>query len=772
MVDKQTDTKPSDEMTRAAKWLVELDVSKHADREWIERGKRIVKRFRDERSVADVNLARFNILWSNIETIFPAIYSRTPKAEVSRRNRDSDPVARTAAMIIERALQYEIDQYSDFEDSVKLAVMDRLLPGRGVVWVRFDQHEVSRPDDDVVIDVEAQEIQPDAMMLEQLGIMGAQDQTMMQDQGDIGNPMFDVDMLGDPNAVLQRPDFGMLEPVAPMVPEIKEHSWVDYVYWEDFRHGQARIWADVPWIARREYLTKEEGTERFGDKFAQVPFKHEPVGLEEETKRTGAADEMCKAAVWEIWDKRNKRVVWLVEGFEGILDERDDPYGLEGFFPIPKPLFATMTSDQLIPVPDYSLYQDQARELDLLTSRISGLIQTLRLNGAYDSGTPELARILSSDDNTLIPVSNWATLSEKGGIGGSMEWVPIRDVVGALSAAYQARDQVKQVIYEITGISDILRGATEASETATAQNLKRQSGSLRLQTRQREIAMFVTEILRIKAELMMDIYSPETLLAMSGIMDTDDAKYVDPAIELLQSEPLREYQISVAADSLVAIDEEQEKASRMEFIQAVGGYIQNAMQAAEQVPEIAPLALELMMFAVRAFPAAKSIEGAFEQFEQSMRANMEQQDPNAAAQAQQQAQQEAMQAEMQMKQAEMQQDMQIEQMKLQIQQQTDQARIQADVQIKQAQAQMQAQLESERAQRQIEVDQNRAQMQMQQDALIEQQKMEFERWKVELQEATKIQIAGMASAAKGVIQIDPATETATNEIATEIRQDV
>src|SRR5699024_9256112 len=232
----------------------------------------------------------------------------------------------------------------------------------------------------------------------------------------------------------------------------------------------------------------------------------------------------------------------------------------------PRPLYATQTTDQLTPVPDFSLYQDQADEIDLLTTRIAGLSEALKLNGAYDAGSPALARILESPDNTLIPVEGWAGLSEKGGLGGVMEWVPLREVVAALQAAWEAREQAKQVIYEITGISDISRGATKASETATAQNIKRQFGSLRLQNRQRDIAVFCTELLRIKAELMCDIYSPETLLAMSGILGTDDAQYADEAINLLQTEPLREYHISVAADSLVAIDEEQEKQQRMEFL--------------------------------------------------------------------------------------------------------------------------------------------------------------------------------------------------------------
>lgn len=718
----------------AAEWLDELNLRQHDtyEEKWCERGKKIVKRFRAENSETDDGQARFNILWSNIETLFPAIYSRPPKAEVSRRNKDASPVARTAARILERALQFEIDQYPDFDESIRLAILDRLLPGRGVVWVRFEQDEVARP---------AGEDNAAPAMVEPMSADPSLDGgagTMLQMGQDMGLM-----------ALAEQP---------PPPPEVKEHACVDYVYWQDFRCGESRTWADVPWVARRVYMTRKEGIKRFGEKFRRVPLVAQPLGLEDMAQRSGRMDGLKKGAVWEIWDKRTKTAYWVAEGFPDLLDEREDPYGLDGFFPCPKPLFATQTSDRLTPVPDFVLYQDQANEIDLLTTRIKGLTEALKLNGAYDAANPDLARILTADDNTLIPVNNWAGLSEKGGLKGAIEWVPLGEVVAALQAAWAAREQAKQVVYEITGISDIIRGATKASETATAQDIKRQFGSLRLQNRQRDVAVFCTEVLRIKASLMADIYSPETLLAMSGIMDTEDGQFAQDAIALLQSEPMREYQITVAADSLVAIDEEQEKAQRMEFLQSIGGYIERAMQAAQMVPEIAPLALELMMFAVRAFPAAKPVEGAFERFQEALQ-NRPPQDPNAG---EQQAAQTQQQIEMQKLQA----NMQIEQLKLQVQAQSDQIRAQADIQIQQAKIQMQGQLEQQRAQMQAEIDRYRADVDAQGKAAIANMQMEFQRWKAELEAATKIEVANIASKAK----VDnAATQTATREIADEVQ---
>jgi len=112
----------------AGKWLSELKLAKREDEKWAKRGKKIVKRYRDERSGWSDNAKRFNILWANVQTIMPALYGKTPRAQVERRYKDQDPVGRTAAQILERALQYEIDHYGDFDASIKSAVLDRLLP--------------------------------------------------------------------------------------------------------------------------------------------------------------------------------------------------------------------------------------------------------------------------------------------------------------------------------------------------------------------------------------------------------------------------------------------------------------------------------------------------------------------------------------------------------------------------------------------------------------------------------------------------------------------
>jgi len=557
MMEQETEEiNPVDEHRR---WMQELKLAADEDKKWLKRGDKIVKRYRDERQGWSDTGKRYNILWANIQTMLPALYGRTPRAQVERRWKDKDPVGRTASVILERALQYEIDHYGDFDNTNKHAVLDRLLPGRGTAWVRFETKEVAEAE---VIEEPTEDV------------MGEQ------------------------------PDMSY------------ECTPTDYVFWKDFRCSPARTWDEVTWVARRIYMTRADGVKRFGDDFKEVPLAHEPIGLDDLSKAGASQAEqesLKKAIVWEIWSKGDKRVYWVAEGHNKLLDSKEDPYGLDNFWPCPKPLFATQTTDTLVPVPDYALYQDQAEEIDMLTQRIGKLTEALKVVGVYDASQPAIARMLNEGvNNTLIGVDSWAAFGEKGGLKGTVDFLPLDQVVNALNHCYTAREQAKQVVYEVTGLSDIIRGASMASETATAQQIKSQYASLRLKRMQTEVAQFCSDLLRIKAQMMCDLYSPESLIQMSGIMNTDDAQYAEQAIALIKQEPARSFRIEVAADSLVEMDEIGEKQSRTEFMTAFGTVLRDAVPMVQAAPEMGALVGEVLQFVVRTFKGGRQLENVLE----------------------------------------------------------------------------------------------------------------------------------------------------------------
>jgi hypothetical protein len=664
---------------------------------WQARVKKLVKRYRDDtRGQSGNETAKFNILWSNVQTLIPAVYAKLPKADVQRRFGDNDPVGRVASRLIERAIDFEIEHFPDFRSTMKYDVEDRFLGGRGTAWVRYEPHvaPIGIEDDGVSITSDIEEGEGAPQPLEQIEY---------------------------------------------------ERAPVDYVHWKDFGHSQGRTWEEVGQVWRWVYMTREALVERFGAEMArQIPTDSGPETLNayRDSKRQYNLAKVC-----ELWDKETLKVYWFCKGMPHFIDVRDDPLGLEGFFPCPKPLYATTTSDNLVPVPDFVLYQDQAMELDILSDRIDGLVKALRVRGVYDASQPALQRLMTEgDNNALIPVDKWAAFGEKGGLKGSIDLLPLDTIAQALIQCYQARADIKGQIYEITGISDIIRGQSAASETATAQQIKGQYAGLRLRSMQEDVALFATELIRLKAQVMCMRYQPQTILAYSAAEQMSDADkaLIPQALQLIRDKPLRNFRIDIAADSLVQIDEAQEKQDRLQFLQAFGGFLQQALPVGQASPELVPVMMDLLKYGVQAFKAARPLEGTIDAATEQLKQMAAQPRENPAMQ---QAQMEA-----QAEQAKSQMLMQIEQAKLQQSAQVEALKAQNDQQLEQMKQQFEAQL----AQQKIAAEQQMA------------------KYKADLDAATKVMVARI-SANPGLDipaleQQQAVTERVMQDMGGEVRQ--
>ena len=716
-------------LTGVQKWLNVISQYDNEFKKWEGRVNKIVKRYRDDNRNQNTNeTAKFNILWSNVQTLIPAVYARLPKADVARRFGDNDPVARVASQLIERALDFEIEHYTDFRSTMKHAVEDRFLGGRGVAWVRYEPH------------VRAQDEPEDGFQVTE----------------DVDEP--DEEGSQQVKTAMPGVDGAMGEEVEPQEEIEYECAPTDYVHWKDFGHAVARTWEEVTSVWRWVYMTKESLAERFGEEMAKkIPLD---AGPETNKQYSTQSKDFTRAKICEIWDKESGKVYWISKSCPDILDERDDPLELENFFPCAKPLYATMTSDTLVPVPDFVLYQDQATELDILTDRIDGLVKALRVRGVYDASQPTLQRLLTEgDNNTLIPVDKWMAFSEKGGLKGSIDLLPLDTLSNALLQCYRARDEIKNQIYEITGISDIVRGQTSASETATAQQIKGQYAGLRLRAMQEDVALFASELFQLKAQVICTKFQPTTILqyAAAQAMNPADQALIPQALMLLQDKPLRNFRIQVDSDSLVQIDENQNKRERTEFLQAMGGFLTQALPMGQQAPELVPMLIELVKFGVGAYKKAEPIEGAIDQAMDQLKQKQQQMAANP------------MPPPPSPEMIKMQGQQQIEQMKMQATAQADQLRVQADAQNAQTQAQFDMQVEQMKMQAEAQLESQKQQFEM---ALANQElqvKERQERYKSELDAATKITIALLSANPDSSVEEANAQATQlTNQISQNI----
>jgi hypothetical protein len=571
----------------AQRWLPEIAAAKSAVEAWHTSGDKIIRRFKDERESSQQGEARMNLFSANVLTQQALLYGKTPKVSVGRRFADAgDDVARVAGELLERLLNADIERDGDsYAEALGYALQDRLLPGLGQVRIRYVAELETSP----------------------------------------------------PTPAIRGPDGVELAPEVPGVPR-KTYECVetDYVAWKDFLWSPARIWHEVRWVAFKACMSRRQVKERFdtpelveqrgGVEVADaIPYTNKRHGDEDKKP-----DPLARAEVWELWDKETRRVFWLVEGFGLCLDTREDPLSLRGFFPCPRPILANATTDKVLPRPDFVLSQDQYDEIDAITTRINLLQKALSVRGVYDRGAEEVKRLLTEAAvNELIPVEHWNRFAERGGLKGSIDWLPLEPIVAAIAALDARREVAKAALYEVTGMSDLLRGqAVTANATATEQSIKARFASVRLQALQDEFARFASDVQRLKAEVICSLYDEDTILTVSNAQYTADAAVAPQAVAMLK-ERFSNYRVQVKPENVSMQDFAEMKSERMEVVAGVSQFLTAAAPLAQQMPGSTPFLLRILQWTMAATKGASEIEGVLDQAIQQAQ--------QAASQPQQQA---------------------------------------------------------------------------------------------------------------------------------------
>jgi len=586
-------------------WIGELDQARTREKDFRKEGTRLVSLYEGEKKEA----YQFNILYSNTETLAPALYNSVPRPVVQRRFKDADPLGAQAAKAGQRVLEYLIDDgmadYATFDELMKSSVLEALVPGRGVTRFKYDAK------------IEQVRNQAAADAAEEAG-------TAPEDEDDV---------IGEPVAASQ-------ERVT------YETVCGEEVPWDRFLHGYAKKWKDVPWVAYEHFMTKEELEQNFGPMGARVPVAQ----LEVESDDTGAAQRQPEAmkgvkvaVVYEIWDKVTRTVLFITPNYKDMpLKHVPDPLGLSGFFNCPKPLGFLAKISTLVPVALYTLYKEQAKELNRVTTRINKIVAALKVRGMYDSTVQGLEKVLEADDNVLIPAENVAALLANGNALEKAIWlVPIEKLIAVLQQLYLQRNQVKQVIYEITGIADIMRGSSQASETLGGQELKNQWGTLRLKRLQKEVARYARDCLRIVLEIAVSKLSPETIQGMTGLpyptgAQKQQAQMVgqqfqqmgqqpppevaqqlqqitsqpswDEILGLLQNDLQRSYRIDIETNSTVDAEATEDKQNIAELLNAISQFLNGVSPLVQSGSMPFEVASGMLLAIVRRFRFGPELE--------------------------------------------------------------------------------------------------------------------------------------------------------------------
>lgn len=426
---------------------------------------------------------------------------------------------------------------------------------------------------------------------------------------------------------------------------VNERLTYEAVSWRDYREGPAKRWQDVPWVAFQHCLPQEE-VQRIQDPKLKEALQ---AGDTDATPDTTEDD----AHIWEIWCKATGRVYMVVRDTGEILSMIDDPMGLAGFFPCARPVQPIAVTGKRTPVAPFMVYKALAEELETITKRIKAITSGLKVRGFIVGSAEDISNLALEGDNVLIPIANMEGFAATGGLDKAISWWPVDRAIQVLRELYISRNECKAMIYEVTGISDIVRGQGNAAETATAQEIKSQWGSLRIRKLQRMIERCARELFVISTELLNSKFNPMTLQSMTGVQ-------LPQGYETILGQPLNSYRIDVESDSTVRSDLSRRKGEMGEFLSGTSAFFSTMAPVVQQAPQMAGPVAEIYAAFARQFNLGKQAEDALETMASIAKQASQPQQPQGPTPEQMQAQadQQAMQAKMEMdvqtKQAELQ----------------------------------------------------------------------------------------------------------------------
>ena len=277
-------------------------------------------------------------------------------------------------------------------------------------------------------------------------------------------------------------------------------------------------------------MTRKDIYKRFGYSTDDSELQYTPEG----ENNNGTI--LKRGEVWEIWDKNDKRRIFILMNHKNheLLEVTDDPYRLECFFPCDELCFLRQ-NNSIVPLPEYLVYKKEAvlvEELAKKIAQISDAIKYVTVLGSQDKSVANQINAARNGDVLTIQSND-----VQGSVANMMANIPVESAYKMIEYLENLKEKKTQDIYDITGISDLMRGISDPRETAKAQQIKGVFGSLRFQDRQMMVQNHRKRVYRIIAEIIAEHYDAETLGEMTcTYLPTQEEKLgLDLKIKALQA---------------------------------------------------------------------------------------------------------------------------------------------------------------------------------------------------------------------------------------------
>lgn len=598
-------------------WKSQLTDSAERRKKFIELAEESIRVYNAQKQVGMLNDVerRLNVWWYCNQTLLPAYFSSTPRAEVNTRKRTGGIPYQLGSVILERNIQYAMDCHFDFHLVGHNAGLQLLLTGQSVLWARY--------------------VPKFATVLQEIALI--KDPTGVLLDGE-GKP-YD----GDTSNLRTGPGNIILSSLE-IEQKVDEKAILEVVQYSDYDCSDARNESEIEWQSRRAYLDRAEAEEKFGREVAkELSYDSYPEVIKKDIARKDDKFE-GKAEIYEVWCQATGKVYWMQKGGDkSVLEVSDPPTKFDKFYPC-SVIRQTADPDSVVPVSDYAHVKDQILEVERLTTRIHAVTQAIRTNQLYDATLGNQVEQLYTGDLKVIPVTNWPSYKQRGGLANGIESLNIEPYINALNVLQGARQTALQQLYETLKVSDLLRGTSEQYKSATANRLESQWSSLGLIVRQNMFAKFISDAVANLGTIIAEQFEPETIFdvgdadalieptiftpqpppmpemsqesmppmalpALNPLQQIDDMKR--QIIDIFRDGKKRAYRIEIATDSMVAIDQAQQAQEGSQLIQTAGQFFDQMRGLVEQYPPLIDFSISLFQNMIKRFKGGKELDGIF-----------------------------------------------------------------------------------------------------------------------------------------------------------------
>lgn len=593
-LDEETKKELSTESGEARYWIAQLGSSKLEAAGWVSEARSAWREYMAEDDNNNYRQRYFFLCnnyqryWSDTMTMLPVMYGGEPKP-VAKRRFDNDLVANTASIILERFAAYLMEK-GGFDRCMRMSALEYLHASKATARLFFSPVTIKR----------AKRI----ALSEELTIdeMGQEITTLVDDSGEL--PPAEAPVLVDEKGFpyIEDPSGAEEEITTPCI-EIRPFHF-DEIRISTGARNLSQVW----WMAYLIRATKKEAKARFGDIVEEIQSSRQQS--EPDTYATNISPENdALFSYWEIWDKRERKVYWIHELLpERPLDTQPDPYNLIDFYPSPPPMMVNDRYSDLYPVPDWTQTRDIYEALHLLAKRINRVVKASKGSAIYDGSAEGLDQLFSeTSDGEGVAVSNWADLTNRGGIDGLVAYPDYARLSDTLQRLVEVFFKQKQDLDELRGISDIIRGTSDPATSATAEKIKQRTARNKFSLRIKEVDRFARDLIQSMCDLAFKTFEDDQIKEIAGYayMDPEDQQRFDPALVMLRDDHSRLVRVDLETDVTDALNEQEAKENATEMLGAFGQFIIPMTQAVQQSPYLAPVAFKVLETAIGQFRMGK-----------------------------------------------------------------------------------------------------------------------------------------------------------------------